>query len=428
MFRKRHLLTRPLLTFMGAMVLANIASRMYGPLLALYLESMGADVGQVGLFFTLSSIAPLAFQILGGWLSDSIGRLQAVAIGSVAGVVGMVVYIVAPSWHWMLISSFMGAVAGAFVAPSFQAFIAEQSNEENLGEIYGLAESIFMIVGIVGPPLGGFLADNFGFRTMFIVAASLYICATGVRLWMARNARRSESSEKRPAPSFRALRTDLGLMVGMVLGGGVLTWILISDGVRDVTYRMAFEMQSLYLQNFIGLNKTQIGWLMSMSSIVMALLMSSAGRLSDRRGERVGIVGGFAIVAAGLVVFLNSSGFFGCAVAWILFGLGSALIGPAYNSLISKVVPQKLRGTAFGLFSTSLSFISLPAPYIGGLLWQRFGPRVPFYAPVVATILVLPVMWVKFKLPDKDSEAARKAQESGPNPTLKAQPATVATD
>ena len=76
-----------------------------------------------------------------------------------------------------------------------------------------------------------------------------------------------------------------------------------------------------------------------------------------------------------------------------------ALIEPAYSSLISKVVPERLRGTAFGLFSTSLGLISLPAPYIGAWLWTRFTPQMPFYLPLVAILITLPVVWIKFKLP-----------------------------
>lgn len=83
--------------------------------------------------------------------------------------------------------------------------------------------------------------------------------------------------------------------------------------------------------------------------------------------------------------------------------MGSALIDPAYNSLISKAVPRKLRGTAFGLFSTSI--ISLLAPYLGAMLWERFTPQFPFYIPLVATLLLLPIIWSEFKLPPSSPEA-----------------------
>jgi hypothetical protein len=74
--------------------------------------------------------------------------------------------------------------------------------------------------------------------------------------------------------------------------------------------------------------------------------------------------------------------------------------------LISKAVPEKLRGTAFGLFSTSLGLISLPAPWIGARLWESISPIFPFYVPLVAMVAMLPVMWVKFKLPSEGREDA----------------------
>ncbi|MGB4002298.1 MAG: hypothetical protein WBL59_05460, partial [Bacillota bacterium] len=68
------LLSRTLIMFLVGMILANIASRMDRPMIPLYVESLGASVQQVGLFFTVTSIVPLAFQIVGGYVSDAIGR------------------------------------------------------------------------------------------------------------------------------------------------------------------------------------------------------------------------------------------------------------------------------------------------------------------------------------------------------------------
>jgi MFS family permease len=399
--KRTPLLTRRLLLFMGTMILANISGHMYQPLLPLYLQELGAAVGQVGLFFTLGAIAPLAFQILGGWLSDSIGRLQAIAIGSLAGVLGYFVYIFAPSWEWLLMATVTGAMARSFVAPSYMAFIAEESTEATRGRVYGLSQSLFMVVGIVGPPIGGYLSQYLGFRAMFVAAGALYATATLIRVFMAHDAQRGES-DPREKPTLASLRASLVAMSGLLLAGGVVTWIFISDGVRDVTFSMAWQLLPLYMQNLMGLSNVEISWLSSIHGLVTMLLLTPAGWLSDKKGERVGIVAGFFLIAAAIAVFLQSRIFAGFAAVWALFGAGEALIGPAYNALISKVVPLHLRGTAFGLVSTSIGLISLPAPYIGAVLWERFAPQVPFYMPLVATLLMLPVMWVKFKIDNKE--------------------------
>ena len=69
------------------------------------------------------------------------------------------------------------------------------------------------------------------------------------------------------------------------------------------------------------------------------------------------------------MIFLQVSAFLGFAVCWIVFGIGVGLLSPAYQSLVSKVVPQKMLGTFTGLFRSSLGLISLPATYLGARLW-----------------------------------------------------------
>jgi MFS family permease len=288
------------------------------------------------------------------------------------------------------------------------AFVAEESSDETRGRVYGLSQTLFMIVGIVGPPIGGYMSQYLGFRALYIAAGALYTTATVIRLLMARHAQREE---KRGREQLRLgkLRTDLMAMVGLVLAGGVVTWIFLSDGVRDVTFGMAFQLLPLYMQNLMGLSNVQISWLSSLNSLATMIFLTPAGLLADKRGERVGIVSGFALIALALALFLQSRLFASFAVVWALFGVGMAFIDPAYSSLISKAVPLRLRGTAFGLFSTSIGLISLPAPYAGALLWERFAPQVPFYAPLVATLLLLPIMWMKFKLPAEAAMEAGKA-------------------
>jgi MFS family permease len=398
--KKAPLLSNTLIILLFSMVVANIGGQMYGPMLPLYVQDLGASIPQIGLFFTLGMIAPLLFQILGGWLSDAIGRVQ--AIGSLAGLAGYIVFTIAPSWGWLLLGMTGLAMASSFVGPSFQALVAEQSTEATRGRVFSITQGVFMVVGVIGAPLGGILADRFGFRWMFAVAAGLYGVATVIRLFMARKIRTQEKiadTAPRPAPSFSHLKTSIVTLVGLMVGGGIITWIFISDGVGDVTFSMIGNLFPLYMNNIAGISKTQLGLLGGLSSIVTMAFIVLGGLLSDKAGERVGIVLGNLLIGVAIFMMLNVTAFSGFIIAWALLGIGQALVGPAYNSLISKVVPNHLRGTAFGFFSTSLGVISLPAPYVGTWMWERFGPKVPFYVPLVATMLMLPVIWFKFKLP-----------------------------
>lgn len=389
----RPLMNALLVWFLLAMILANLGGNMYGPLLPLYLEELGASVTQVGLFFTLSQIVPLGLQIFGGWISDSLGRLRAIAIGSVIGVLAYVPLMLAPRWEWVLLASVLGAFTGALVAPSFEAFIAEQTQEHERGRLFGLSQAIFSIVGVLGPLIGGHLAQERGFRFMLLVAALLYLVATVIRVVMAR---RLGGSKKTAQLSWTELKANLGTLIGLIAAGGLVTWILLTDSIRDVSFALSMNLLPVYLQQQMGLNMAEIGTLNSLFGLAMMLTLFPAGMFSDHLGERWGIALGMALVGIGmsLLVFLPASlPFWAYGIGWGLAGIGAGLVTPAYQSLLSKVVPQELRGTAFGLLGTSLGLVALPAPWLGGVLWDKIHPRFPFVITIAACFaVILPIM------------------------------------
>ena len=393
----KPLLTRTLIILLASMVLANIGGNMYGPILPLYVQQLGADINQIGIFFTLSMIAPLLFQIMGGWISDAIGRVQAIAIGSLAGFAGYIVFTIAPSWWWLLLAITGVSMAASFVGPSFNAFVAEESSESSFGKVFSVVQGIFMLVTVIGAPLGGFLTDQYGFRLMFGVGAGLYGIATVIRILVARKARKEHGKEF-TKPSVAHLKTTLISILGLMTAGGVVTWIFLSDGVMDISYSMVANLIPLFMNNIMGISMTQLGVLGGISAIAAIIFSYLGGILSDKFGERVGIVSGNLLMGTAILLMLNATEFYYYIGAWILLGIGQAFNGPAYSSLISKAVPKKMRGTAFGFFSSSIGLLSLPSPYIGTLIWQNYGPKVPFYVLFVVMMLMLPIIWTKFKI------------------------------
>jgi MFS family permease len=172
---RTRILSNTLIVFMVAMVFANIAAEMYMTMLPLYIKHLGADIMQVGVFFTVSQIVPLILQVLGGWISDSIGRLRSVAIGSLIGLGAFISPIFVPTWQWLYLSEGLNAMTRSLIGPSFGAFIAEETPEEHRGKVYGITDTIYTVVTVIGPPLAGWLADNYGFRIMLAVAAGIYV-------------------------------------------------------------------------------------------------------------------------------------------------------------------------------------------------------------------------------------------------------------
>jgi MFS family permease len=295
----------------------------------------------------------------------------------------------------------IGAVARSLVGPSFDAFIAEHSSEENRGKVFGISQAIFMIVSVLGPPLGGLLAGAYGFKLMLLVAGIFYFIATVMRLGMAREAAKGAAGKSTEKLTFTGLKINLRAMFALVFSGGLITWMLVIDGFRDISFQFSENLFPVYMQEIGGLSLQQIGFVMSFFGLAMMLTTIPGGWLSDKAGERVGIALGMVLMSASLFLLVNipPGNQWLYYVGWSLAGMGVGVSSPAYQSLISKAVPQKNRGMAFGLFSTSLGLISLPAPWIGAQMWARVTPTFPF--TVTAAVLLLSVIpiWIKFKLP-----------------------------
>lgn len=408
---RKPLLSTTLKVFLFTMILANIAGAMYSSFLPLYLKQLGANVAQIGLFFTISQIIPLVLQVLGGWISDSIGRLKSIALGSMAGVISHIALIIAPTWAWVLVSEGFGAVTRSLVGPSFGAFTAEESNEENRARVFGVVDAFYNIVAIVGPPLGGFMIDHYGFKAMLIASAAFYTIATVIRVVMAKRATQSTKNEGTKGKlDLRELRINLGAIFGLVLAGGVLTWIVVTDGIRDVAFSLSGTLIPVYLEGVAGFSAQKIGILGSVLGVAMMLTSYPAGHMADKFGERLTIALGFALQGAGLFTFIAAENFYIYAISYALIGIGISLMSPAYQSLLSKVLPQKLRGTGFGLIHSGLGFFSLPAPAIGAELYATVGPTSPFWITAIASVFAMFPAIFKFKLSDKDRQQIDAAE------------------
>ena len=216
---------------------------------------------------------------------------------------------------------------------------------------------------------------------------------------------RSPEEKKTQELTVASFKTSVKTVFSFILGGGVITWIFVTDGIRDTAFRLSGELQPLYLQSS-GLTLEQIGTLGAIFSVSMMFTPIISGLISDKYGERVPISLGFLLIFGSLMVFLQASNFIGFASTRVISGIAVGLLSPAYQSLMTKVVPQNMLGVFSGLFRSSIGFISLFAPFLGAQLWVRYNPRLPFAITAAVVLLTIPPIWFKFKVPKKEQELA----------------------
>jgi MFS family permease len=120
-------------------------------------------------------------------------------------------------------------------------------------------------------------------------------------------------------------------------------------------------------------------------NLVYTLVSTPAGSLSDRIGRRRLIVGGWLVYAAIYLGFaLAGKGWH----VWVLYAIYGVYYGLAYGTtkaMVADIVPEALRGTAYGTYNAVLGILDFPASLVAGFLWQGvgtwegFGPSAPFF-------------------------------------------------
>lgn len=401
MERPSRILTPLMSLFLFAMILANLGGSLFFPFFSIYLSKLGLAVDTIGVFFTISALFPLVFQILGGWVSDRIGRLASIAIGSVSGALSWIGIILAPTMAspmaWFLVSNAVGSISSSLVAPSYDAFIAEQSEEKDRGKVFGVVQSIFLVVGILGPPLGGLIVERLGYAALAWVSALLYWSATLIRIAMARKVGHRERARVREATggARQKLWPSLKSIALLILAGGVFTWIFLIDGAFDIASKLSGDLLPLFMKSSGSQSEPSIGILQGLSALVMAVCMVPLGSLADKRGERLPIVGGCILWALSMLLLWLGHSFPVYVVAFAISGLAGAALQPAMQSLTSKAVPQELRGLAYGFLGTSLGVFSFFAPAIGGALWKGFFPALPFLVSGALILAAALPAWAK---------------------------------
>ena len=367
--------------FYLAKILANLAVFAFLPILPLFLTERDADIIQVGLFFSALALARLIFGLAGGWLSDVVGHLRGLAFGSLLGTAAFAVLLASPGWQWALPGMVLICAAGALTTPAQSAFVGEMTHA-NRGKAFGLMNTIHAAAQMGGPALGGWLVASGGFSLLFKVTGLLYFSAAVIRLGLS-----ASNQSKRTAGTAErlSLRKDLGRMRDLVLAGGVLAWMLVADGFGDIAMSLTETYQPIFLEA-AAVPITRIGLIGSIAYGATLISHTVAGWMVDRYGERLPVFLSFGLTGAGILAFIAAPDWIGFAAAWGLIGLMWGLGTTAYDSLISKTVPAKHRGLAYGMFSTAQGFFSLPVPLLGGWLYLA-GPSVPFFAAAFVSFL-----------------------------------------
>lgn len=375
----------------------DISSEMVINILPLFLANvLGVGTGLIGLIEGIAESTASLLKLFSGWLSDKLGGRKWIAVaGYGISALSKPFFYFAGSW---------GAVAGVRWADRVgkgirtaprDALVADSVAKEQRGFAFGFQRAadtagamlgILIALGVVWWAQSNSVELGAStFRTIVLISLVPAVLAV---LALAIGARDVPVQGQRAMPKF-ALRS---------LGRPFLVFMLIV-GIFDLGN--ASDAFLVLRAQERGLSVTGILAMLVMFNLVYTLISAPAGSLSDRIGRKRLIVGGWLVYAVIYLGFALAQTGWQIWALYVVYGLYYGMAYGTAKAMIADIVPDALRGTAYGTYNAILGIIDLPASLIAGLLWQGafgwqgFGAPAPFlFGGVMALIAaVLMAVW-----------------------------------
>jgi EmrB/QacA subfamily drug resistance transporter len=378
-----------------AIMLAPLNSTMIAVALPHVMQEFETDVAGAGWLVTAYLITMASLQPVAGKLGDRIGR-RPLILGGVAcfGLASMAAAW-ASSLAALLCFRILQAVSGAIAFPNGAALLREVIPPERRAGRFGLVGAAIALAAAAGPPLGGVLASQAGWRAIFAVNVVLVVPAVLIG-W--RSIPAAPPSGAHPTFDLSGSLLFLAVLAGaaalLTVGswdGGMLVATIGLVALATVFLRREFRHPDPVLQpRFFrrrafaaanaaialsnlamyttllaipillsrrpGWSSAEAGLVLAAMSIGMVVLSPVGGRLADRLGRRAPTVLGLFMLSLGLLPLAWTGGT--VATGALLGGLGLAgaglgLSGAGLQTAAVEAVARGESGVAAGVFSTS---------------------------------------------------------------------------
>jgi multidrug resistance protein len=335
------------------------------PILPIYADELGASGFTIGLIGASFSAAQFVFAPFWGKLSDRIGRRPVILTCILIMLCSYLVLGMATS-VWMLFAARIVAGIGAANISAAQAFISDITPPENRAKNFGIIGAAFGLGFIFGPPLGGWLKEDFGIEWVGFVAAGLAALNFILAYFLL-----PESIEKKQ--SFQLVFPNPAKGIKEVLPRPLIGALLLINFVFIAAFSMMQITSSLLWKDKYDLDAGAIGLVFAFIGFTVVVIQGTLiGRLTRWFGEKKLFILGNLLMAIGLfgMPYVPVDLFVPWEYIALLFiSFGNAFFTPTLTSLLSKSAGKEEQGTVMGVSQSMGALSRIVGPFIGGFLY-----------------------------------------------------------
>lgn len=364
-------------------LLFSASFNMMIPELPAYLSSMGGAEykGFIIALFTLTAGISRPFS---GKLTDKVGRVPIMAVGSIVCFVCGILYPVLTTVSGFLFLRLVHGFSTGFKPTATAAYIADIIPRERWGEALGLHGICFSIGMAIGPALGSTITLYTSINVMFFTSSFFALLSILILFNMKETLQNKQKFSfgllkisKQDVFAKEALPAALITFLSYVAYGSILTLI------PDWTEHLGFQNKGVFFMLF------------TISSMMVRFF---AGKISDQKGRVLVIKLGLVLLIIALVFLASIDAKIGLILGGLMYGISTGILSPALNAWTIDFSKPDERGKAMATMYIAMEAgIGLGA-LCAGWYFQDYLDRIPMVIYVSAFICLLGTIYMlRFK-------------------------------
>lgn len=377
------------------LVIVTFIDRLGGALLfpffALYITSkFGVGMTEVGILFALFSVSGFIGVLLGGALSDRMGRKGMVIFSLLSTSISSVIMGLVDS----LTAFFtLALIVGIFTDaghPAYQAMVADLLPEKKRAEGFGIIRVVFNLSVAIGPAIGGFLAAR-SYLALFITDAVISLISA-VIIWRAMPETRPQPVEGEEAESI--VSTFQGY--GKVLRDTFFVLFITAGVLSGFAYMNMNTSLGVFLRDSHGIPESGYGFILSLNAAMVVLFQFSITRRIKGYAPMMVMAVGTLLYAVGFAMYGFVASYALFLLAMVIITIGEMIIAPVYQAIVARFAPEDMRGRYMAIAGFSFGIPYAVGPLLAGLILDNLRAEVLWWAAGVVGLLSV-VMYLRLQ-------------------------------
>jgi len=368
-------LSRNTFLFAFASLFSDISTEMLYPVLPVFLtQTLKATGSIVGLVDGFAQAMQNIVQGFSGALSDKLQKRKAIALaGYLLSAIGKPLMGLSTVWQGVFGARMLDRLgAGTRSAPR-DALIASSVAEKDRGRAFGLEGAADNAGAFLGPLVAVFLLYSLhvGIRLVFYLAIIPGLLAF-LMVLLVKEKRAAVASKSKIDLNIRQFpkRYWIYLLVTALFGIG-----------NSSNAFLIMQTQS------IGASLETTILIYAAFNLVAALISYPAGDLSDRWGRKNILLASFVVFLIAYLGFAMTQNILLIGTLFVFYGLYQGIFRAVGKAYASDFVPDHLRASGIGWYSTTVGLLQLVASVVAGLLWDRIGHAAVFYFGAIFAVV-----------------------------------------